>query len=295
MATRIRAKSSAKSRLASDISAAAGVIAQVGGSSDAPGLAPADRNALDEALVECAGVPQIVDAVSWSTRRRAAQRTGWPVVRWLRRLRKDPLHDLGLGDDLSMSSLARAAVPEAGNVQRANAELAIRDAAEKASIGLERPWRDAIRDASNPPGDDIIDALDRAIHETSLGVSRPAIWWRIVQALQLLLILGMVGGLGWLAAQGIQQLASFDLPDLGKVGGVPMAAIVAGGSLVGGLLLAAISSLASQIGGRRKAKRADRQLREAIDRVIAERIISPIQAELDAYGAYRSGILDALS
>lgn len=295
MATRIRAKSSAKSRLASDISAAAGVIAQVGGTSDAPGLAPADREALDEALVECAGVPQIVDAVSWSTWRRAAQRTGWPIAQWLRSLRKDPLKELGLGDDLSMSALARAAVPEAGNVQRANAELAIRDAAEKASIGLERPWRDAIRDASNPPGDDIIDALDRAIHETGLGVARPAIWWRVVQVVQLLLFVAMVGGLGWLAAQGIQQLVSFDLPDLGKVGGVPMAAAIAGGSLVAGIVLGALSSLASRIGGRRKAKRADRQLREAIDRVTTERVITPIQAELDAYGAYRSGIRAALS
>src|SRR5215217_1873512 len=160
-----------------------------------------------------------------------------------------------------MSALARVAVPETGNVQRANAELAIRDAAEKASIGLERPWRDAIRDASNPPGDDIIDALDRAIHETSLGVARPAIWWRIVQVLQLLLFLAMISGLGWLAAQGVQQLASFDLPDLGKVGGVPMAAVVAGGSLVGGIVLAVLSSLASRSGSARKAKRADRQLR----------------------------------
>ncbi|KAA1400071.1 GTPase [Aeromicrobium ginsengisoli] len=294
MASRIRAKSAARSRLASDISAAAGVIAQVGGTSQTPGLAPADRDALDDALVECAGVPQIVDAVSLSTRRRAAQRTGWPVARWLGRLRKDPLKELGLGDDLSMSALARVAVPETGNVQRANAELAIRDAAEKASVGLERPWRDAIRDASNPPGDDIIDALDRAIHETSLGVARPAVWWRIVQVLQLLLFVAMVGGLGWLAAQGIQPLASFDLPDLGKVGGVPMAAVVAGGSLVAGLVLAALSSLASRIGGRRKARRADDQLRDAIDRVTAERVIAPIQAELDSYAAYRSGILAAL-
>ena len=153
-----------------------------------------------------------------------------------------------------------------------------------------------IRDASNPPGDDIIDALDRAIHETSLGVARPAIWWRVVQVVQLLLFLGMVGGLGWLAAQGIQQLVSFDLPDLGKVGGVPMAAVVAGGSLVGGpRARPRCRSLASRIGGRRKAKRADRQLREAIDRVIAERVVAPIQAELDAYDAYRSGILAALS
>jgi GTP-binding protein EngB required for normal cell division len=295
MASRIRAKSSAKSRLASDISAAAGVIEQVGGSSDAPGLTPADRQALDEALVDCAGVPQIVDAISWSTRRRAAQRTDWPIARWLVRLRKDPLKELGLDDELSMSSLARAAVPEAGNVQRANAELAIRDAAEKASVGLERPWRDAIRDASSPPGDDIIDALDGAIHETSLDVAKPAIWWRIVEAVQILLFVAMVGGLGWLAAQGIAKLASSDLPDIGEVAGVPTAAAVAGGSLVAGIVLALLSRLASRIGGRLKATRADRQLREAIDRVTAERVIAPIQAELDAYATYRAGILAALS
>lgn len=295
MASRIRAKTSAKSRLASDISAAAGVIAQVGGSSDAPGLTAADREALDEALLDGAGVPQIVDAVSSSTRRRAAQLTDWPVARWLGRLRKDPLSELGLDSDLSMSSLVRAAVPEAGHVQRANAELAIRDAAEKASVGLERPWRDAIRDASNPAGEDIIDALDSAIHDTSLGVARPAVWWRLVQALQIVLFIAMVGGLVWLAAQGVQQLVDFDLPDLGEVAGAPLAAVVAGGSLIAGLVLHVGSRLASRIGGRRKAGRADRQLREAIDTVTAERVIAPIQAELDAYTAYRAGILAALS
>ena len=295
LASRIRAKSSAKSRLASDISAAASVIAQVGGSSDAPGLTPADREALDSALLDGAGVPQIVEAVSSSTRRRAAQRTDWPVVSWLRKLRKDPLSELGLDSDLSASSLARAAVPETGNVQRANAELAIRDAAEKASVGLERPWRDAIRDASNPPGEDIIDALDSEIHETSLGVARPAVWWRVVHGLQIVLFVAMVAGLLWLAAQGVQQLVDFGLPDLGEVAGAPVAAVVAVGSLIGGLLLHVGSRLASRIGGGRKAGRADRQLREAIGTVTTERVIAPIQAELDAYTTYRAGILAALS
>ena len=73
-----------------------------------------------------------------------------------------------------------------------------------------------------------------------------------------------------------------------------MAAVIAGGSLVAGLVLAALSSLASRIGGLRKARRADHQLRDAIERVAAERVIAPIQAELDSYAAYRSGILAAL-
>ncbi|MGA8988482.1 GTPase family protein [Aeromicrobium sp.] len=294
MASRIRAKSSAKSRLGSDISSAAEALVAVGGSGQAPGLTPADREALDSALVDGAGVPQIVDAIAASTRRRTAQYTDWPVVRWLDRFRDDPLKDLGLDEDLSMSALVRAVVPEAGNVQRASAELAIRHAAEKASVGLTPPWRDSIRDVSSPPGDDVVDALDSAIHGTSLGLARPAAWWRIVQALQILLFATMLAGLGWLAVQGIGHLASFDVPDLGQVGGVDLAVFAAGGALVAGLALAVLSRLAARIVGRHKAKRADQQLRAAIDRVTTERVIAPIQSELDAYGAYRSGILAAL-
>ncbi len=55
LATRIRAKVSAKGRLGSDITAAAEVMAQVGGTSQVPGISPADRQALDDALVELRG------------------------------------------------------------------------------------------------------------------------------------------------------------------------------------------------------------------------------------------------
>jgi GTP-binding protein EngB required for normal cell division len=294
MATRIRAKSSAKGRLASDISAAADVIAQVGGTAAVPGISSADRKALDNALVECAGVPQVVNAIAASTRRRAALRTSWPIIRWLGKLRKDPLSELGLDSDMSLSALARAAVPGTSNVQRANAELAIRDLADKASVGLERPWRDAIRDASSPPGHDIIDSLDQAIHATSLGVSKSSWWWRVVQVVQILAFLAMVAGLGWWAAQGVASLTETDLPDIGEVEGIPLAAVVAGGALALGIVLDLLSRLVARIGGRRKARRVNKQLRAAIDQVSQQRVIAPIQAELDAYTAYRKGILAAI-
>ena len=294
MATRIRAKSSAKGRLASDISAAADVIAQVGGTAAVPGISSADRKALDNALVECAGVPQVVNAIAASTRRRAALRTSWPIIRWLGNLRKDPLSELGLDSDMSLSALARAAVPGTSNVQRANAELAIRDLADKASVGLERPWRDAIRDASSPPGHDIIDSLDQAIHATSLGVSKSSWWWRVVQVVQILAFLAMVAGLGWWGAQGVASLTETDLPDIGEVEGIPLAAVVAGGALALGIVLDLLSRLVARIGGRSKARRVNKQLRAAIDQVSQQRVIAPVQAELDAYTAYRKGILAAI-
>ncbi|MET0449781.1 MAG: GTPase, partial [Aeromicrobium sp.] len=294
LAARIRAKSSAKTRLASDIAAAAAVMAQVGGSTEAAGISAADRQALDEALVDCAGVPQLVDAIASSTRRRAVQHTGWPIARWIRRLGKDPLEELDLGDDLTLSSFTKAVVPEAGSVQRASAELAIRDVAEKASAGLERPWRDAVRDASSPEGVDIVGELDTAIHATSLDVAKPAAWWRIVHVIQILGVLAIIGGLGWLAAQAVTSYSSLELPDIGDVAGVPTAAIVVVGAVVGGLVLAGLSRVAAGRGGRRKADRADRELRAAIAAVAAERVVGPIEAELSSYRSYRSGVLSAL-
>jgi GTP-binding protein EngB required for normal cell division len=295
LAARIRAKSSARTRLGSDIAAAADVMAQVGGTSQVPGISDADRRALDEALVDCAGVPQVVDAVSASTRRRARQHTGWPVTRWLGRLRKDPADDLGLDADLSAPSLARASATSTTHVQRAGAELALRDFADKAAVGLERPWRDAIRDAANPSDDDVVDALDAAIVDTGLGATRPAWWWRVVQVLQLLLVVVALGGLLWLAVQGVARVADFSLPDLPDVAGLPLAAAVVIGAVVAGLLLALVARVLAWSGGRGRAQRADRDLRAAIDRVVEERVVAPVQAELDAYATYRRGVLAALA
>ncbi|MRJ78169.1 ABC transporter [Aeromicrobium sp. SMF47] len=294
LASRIRAKTSAKARLASDISAAAASIARVGGSAAAPGISPADRQALDEALLECAGVPQLVDAIEASTRRRAVLRTGWPFARWAGRLGKAPLDELELGDELTMSSLASSAVPAGGSVQRANAELAIRDVAEKAAVGLERPWRDAVRGAATAGGGDIIGELDRAVRDTTADISRSPMWWRVVQAVQLLAVVAVLAGVVWLVAEGIGALISADLPDRGSVGIVPLVVVIALGAFFGGIVLAVLSRIAAGVGGRRRAQRAERELRAAIDQVATEKVIAPIQSELDAYGTYRSGILTAL-
>ncbi len=295
LATRIRAKSSAKARLTSDIVAAAAVIEQVGGSAEAPGVPDAARRALDEALVDSAGVPQTVDAIDASTRRRAALATGWPVLRWLGRGDDDSTDGLALDGDLTPAALARSTAPGVGRVQRSGVELAVRELAEQASAGLERPWRDAVRDAASPRDEDVVDALDTAIRTASVDVARPAPWWRVVHVVQLVAVVAAVLGLVWLVVQGVASLTSIDLPDLGSVGPVPTAAVVVVVALLAGPLLAAVSGVAARAGARRKAQRADEALRSAIGTTAAERVIAPVQRELDQYGTYRTGITDALS
>ncbi|MEV0198666.1 YfjP family GTPase [Nonomuraea sp. NPDC050691] len=56
---------------------------------------------LTPALEEAAGVPLVLEAVAKGHRHRAVVATGWPVTRWIRRLRPDPLRRLRLGMGVS--------------------------------------------------------------------------------------------------------------------------------------------------------------------------------------------------
>lgn len=291
---RIRAKAAAKIRLSADISAAAAAIASNSGTASVPGISPVDRAQIDHALIQCAGVPLVVDAIATSTRRRASIATGWPVTRWLGRFRRDPLKNLAVGADISMSGLARSSIPSPTNVQRASAEVAIRDLAEKASVGLGKPWASAIREASTSRSADITDALDQAVMSTDLGVTRPALWWRLINAVQWLFFLTALVGLGWLLALFVADVSQLDVAKPPTVSGFPVPTLLAVAGVVFGIALAVLSRLAGRLSGRLKAKRADRLLRKAIGDVAQSQVVAPIEAELAAYARHREGLLKAI-
>ncbi len=293
LATRIRAKASARNRLGSDITDAADRVADLGGTSDVPGIGAVDREALDLALLDCVGVPQLVEAIEGSTRRRAARLTGWPVTRWLVR-RSDPLQELGIDPNRSISRLARAAeVPGAANVQRAQAETAVRGLAEKASVGLERPWRDAIRDVSTSRADDIVIALDRAVVQADVTVPATPVWWRVVNVLQWLALAAFLGGGLWWGLQILSDRTALSVPIGPEVAGYDLSLVLAVGGLAAGIAMAVLSRLAAWLTGRRRARMAERALTDAIAAVADERVIQPIQNELSAYAQYRSNIIRA--
>ncbi|GII88338.1 hypothetical protein Ssi03_63280 [Sphaerisporangium siamense] len=70
---------------------------------------------LTAALAEAAGVPLVVAAVAKAHRHRSITATGWPVTRWLRRFRPDPLRRLRVGVPPSghalISTTARSDTP----------------------------------------------------------------------------------------------------------------------------------------------------------------------------------------
>ena len=293
LAQRIRAKASAKGRLASDITAAANKLAEVGGTGQGPGIGAVDREALDLALLDCVGVPQLVDAIEASTRRRAARLTGWPVTRWLVR-RSDPLRELGIDPSRSISRLARAAeVPGEANVQRAQAESVVRDFAEKASVGLEGPWRDAVRTVSTARADDIVISLDRAILRADVAVAGAAMWWRVVNVLQWLALAAFIVGLGWSGLLLLDENTSATVAEPPEVAGYRLPIVLAAVGLALGIGMALVSRMVGWLSARLRARKAERALTEAIEEVADAKVIEPVETELDAYAEFRTNVLRA--
>ncbi|MFC7102529.1 hypothetical protein ACFQQB_19990 [Nonomuraea rubra] len=180
LAERVSERRSWSARLAADITTAAGHLATAdppqavegdGGGAVALGraepgevepaaeaqggakrMAGAER-ALTGTLCAAAGVPVVVEAVAKGHRHRAVVATGWPVTRWIRRFRPDPLRRLRLGGLAPKGRpggeiVGRTSVPAASAVQRAQVETAVRDVGEVAAAGLPGAWAVAVRQAA---------------------------------------------------------------------------------------------------------------------------------------------------
>ena len=258
-----------------------------------PGIGPVDREALDLALLDCVGVPQLVEAIEASTRRRAARLTGWPVTRWLVR-RSDPLQELGIDANRSISRLARAAeVPGEANVQRAQAETAVRDFAEKASVGLEGPWREAVRGVSTSRSDDIVISLDRAIVAADVACRPPR---RVVARRERRAVGGLRRapvGLGWLGLQVLADNTRSRSPTHRRWGATGCRSCWPAALSRWASSWPSLSRIAGWATARFRARKAERSLTEAIEEVADQRVIGPVEAELAAYAQFRTNILRA--
>ena len=270
---RIEAKRSARDRLGSDVSAAAVSLASAGGTAEIPGLTEVDRQHLEDALEAAAGVPQVVKAVRAATRRRGARLTGWPLLRWL--VRRSDESDLSSG------------------LQSAQAEAAIREFSDTASVGLEGPWRDAVRAVSAGRTEVTVPKLAAAVDGAGLATLRTPLWWHVVNILQWFALAALVGGGLWWAAVEFLPRFGQAMPAPVRVLGYPLPMLLTAGGLAVGIVLAILSAVANRLGAARRARHTERVLRASIEAVADAEVITPVARELDAYQRYRSGILRA--
>ncbi|MEV0311968.1 YfjP family GTPase [Nonomuraea fuscirosea] len=321
---RVAERASWSARLAADITAAADHLAPPEARREpvaATKRMQGAERALTGALSTAAGVPLVVQAVAKGHRHRAVVATGWPLTRWVRRLRPDPLRRLRIGgiphdrlngkrgrqdqkldrrdrtldgaggerdrrDREDRQIVGRTSVPAASAVQRAQVETAIRDVGEVAAAGLPGPWAASVREAGRSRAGELTDAVDRAVATTSAGATRRPRWWRAVNVLQWLVFATMLAGVLWLGGLFAMDYLRLPQPLLPTVGVVPWpTALLVGGALAG-VVIALLSRLAAWAGGRRRARRTAKALRAAIGQVGREYVLGPVETELAAYARF---------
>jgi GTP-binding protein EngB required for normal cell division len=247
---------------------------------------------LSESLAVSAGVPAVTEATARAYRFRAGKSMGWPLTRWVRHLKVDPLARLRLGR-ANAAAASASSLPGPTTAERSTATLAIRAVGERSGHGLPGPWAAAITAAARSRSADLGDALDRAIVGTDLGVDRKPFWWRVVNALQWLVTVAALAGAVWLLAR--VGLIALGLPtyDVLHVGRVPLATLVLAGGVLAGILLALLVKPLIALGARRARSRAARRLRTQIEDVATAYVIEPVRVVLHDYAEARSALVDA--
>lgn len=263
-------------RLEADVSLATAELQKsLGPNTKAKSVKP---KTLSKELVEASGIQVVGAAVEAGHLRDASAATGWPVTRWVRKLRPHPLRRLHLGKN----SAGRSSLPEPSGAQRARVNAAVRNAADSATEGLPLPWPSIVRKAAVPDSAALEARIDDAVGSaTRKHQSRSPLWWKLVGFLQMLLLTAAVVGLGWLAIIFFAQW--FQLPDLPtpEIRGTPVPTALAIGGLLVGWLLGFLSRQLARIGAKRRSRAVRSEAATGVTMVAEELVLRPLRAELE--------------
>ena len=290
--TAVAERMAALRRLAADVDGAADRLGPlVAGAADIDAIDRATTERLIDALASSAGVPAVGAAAEKAYRFRAGKSTGWPLTRWLRRARVDPLRRLRLG--LANRGDEASSLPAATPTERSAATLAVRRLADRAANGLSDPWPAAVTRAARSHDADLPDALDRAVVGTDLGLDRKPLWWRFVGLVQWLLTLIALGGAIWLLVR--LAVIAIGLPSfqITEVGRVPLATILLVGGVLAGLLLRLLVKPLVAVGARRAGRRARARLHSAVGQVSRDLVVSPVRDVLADYSTAKEALREA--
>jgi len=273
---RVDAKNAASIRLAADVRTAAEQLAEAG-VDEAKGLTSEDAERLIDAVTHGVGVDRLAEAARDSTIHRGTATTSWPPIALAARRRTSPF----------VSGADAASAPESElSVDRARAEQAIRQAVQSAADGAAEPWRASIARAASASGASV-DRIDAGVRSVDVP-SRSSGGWAVIGVLQWLLLIALVGGLGWLA------LAAAGVVEAPKLLGLSAALWLALVGAVGGLVLTLSARAMVRQAARRAAQGIEQRVRDAVEQAVTEEVLPRIEQELDAYQRFRSGVRDAV-
>lgn len=273
-------------RLRADVAGAAEGLLESAPMGDLPrDVRGADVSRLVEDLSAAARVDAVAAAVGASYRHRAAGATGWPPLRWITKMRPDPLRRLGIGQSTQDPELSHTSMPAPDAATAARASGGVRRFADATSEGAGDVWRAAVRRAARSQEEDLPEALDQAIAGADLRARQRAWWWRVLDVLQWLALATAAVGLGWLTLYAVMGYFQVPLPTMAMVDGLgfplplPTALVILG--VATGILLALAGGALALLGSLAARRRARSLLRERVSAVARRMVVEPVEDVLD--------------
>jgi len=291
----VASKQAALHRLSGDVDRAVDELTDVTGPpAAAPGtVSKEDTGALVDSLGQAAGVPAVVEATERAYRHRAGAAMGWPLLRWLRRLKPDPLRRLHLPERGADGPVPATSLPAPTAAQKASVGLAVRTLADGAGAGMPVPWQNAVVTAARSKLDDLPDALDRAVATTDLGLARTPWWWRLVGGVQWLATVTSIVGVCWLLVGYAIRVTGLPPVEYPRIGAAPLPTVLLVGGLLIGVIMAGLAGPIAAGAARRARARAEGRLRAAVSEVADEFVVTPTAAVVRGYGEARAAIAEA--
>ncbi|QPL06423.1 MULTISPECIES: GTPase [Actinomyces] len=246
------------------------------------------REALEEVARRGAGTERVAKAVEASMRLEAARRVGWLPLRWLVRLRVDPLRRLHLGDAAARrpqaageeAPVARTSAPAMGAAESS----ALRAAAHAYVVGRSRDLHPEAQDRAvercGTGVEELADRLDAAVARTDLEQGKLPRWWTLANVLQVLLALVALVGGGWLVVLHVMSHVLLLTVDPPRWGIVPWPTLLLVGGLAVGLVLSWVGTLLARVGASRRGARVRRRLNRAVAQVVGATLVEPLEEEL---------------
>ncbi|MFC4555174.1 GTPase [Georgenia faecalis] len=283
LATVAREGRAARARLGADVATAAGAIAAASGAdltASRPGPVPARAaDGLVRSAARAAGVETVAQAVRRSYVRRAVRHVGWPPLRWVARLRPDPLRRLHLDG----AGTAPTSLPPVSSAHSAAVHADVHELVWSSTRHLPPRWRSQVlADAEGwVPG--LVDELDRTVARADVGTERTPGWWRALGALQVLFLTAAIAGALWLGGLAGAGYLRLPVPETPMAGPLPWPTALLLGGVAAGVLLAVLGRLLARWRASRRAATVRRELTRAVDATVERGVLVPLADELERY------------
>jgi GTPase Era involved in 16S rRNA processing len=276
---RVQAKRAAADKVNADIRSLALRIQEQNGATSPGDIARASSDRLAGALEEAAGVEVLVRAVRLSRRHHTGRRVGWPVVSWLARFFPDPNARAGAGTRRE---------PRPVPVERARVDAAVRRAADEIGARLPAPWTREVKRIAEDAMPRVSDDLDKALAAQHLDTTRVGWGWRLVQGVQIGLLVGLLAGVAWWVADAAGRVSATSFR------GFPYGAWMAAATGAAGLLLALGMTAFVRVRATRFAEACGRAFADSVQAVADARVIGPIDELVATYRRSRELLLTIL-